>query len=475
MRRSQRAEIRGQRRRAASRRRTRNRLIQRSRSLGFEPLEVRLPLAASVANGVATESMAWQGHNVEVQRGRWIIQIEHPPIDRDDQFYPGILSLGPQVQGTDARLHAAASQVGRRISSVGHYVFEFRGDVPPELAMEVFARTPGFQYAEPDFVLSTEVIPDDPEFPKLWGLNQTADHDIDAPEAWDRTTGASSVVVGVIDSGVDYSHEDLAANMWTNPVECPAGPGTCLANGVDDDGNGFIDDFYGWDFFNGDNDPFDDHSHGTHVAGTIAAVGNNATGVTGVSWNAEIMALKFIGASGSGPVSAAISAIEYATMMKRDHGVNIPVTNNSWGGGDFSQALKDAIDASGGQGMLFVAAAGNDAADTDITPHYPSAYDLSNVLSVAATTSSDELSSFSNSGAVSVDLAAPDHRSIARFRGTNTATRVAPRWHHRTSPVSRPSPGALRRTPRSRTYAKRSCPVSIQSPRCRAQASRADG
>jgi subtilisin family serine protease len=334
MRRNQQGSTRRPRRRITNRSGIRRRDKARSRSLGFEPLEVRLPLAGGVATDITSDSMAWQGHEVEVQRGGWIVQV-----DRSEQSYPDILPLGPQVHGTDARMHAAAAQIGRRISSAGHYAFQFRHELPSELALEAFSRTPGFRYAEPDFVLSTSVIPDDPEFPKLWGLDQSADHDIDAPEAWDRTTGASSVVVGVIDSGVDYTHQDLAANLWTNPVECPAGPGTCLADGVDDDGNGFIDDFYGWDFFNGDNDPFDDHSHGTHVAGTVAAVGNNATGVTGVSWNAEIMALKFIGAGGSGPVSAAISAIEYATMMKRDHGVNIPITNNSWGGGDFSQAL----------------------------------------------------------------------------------------------------------------------------------------
>ena len=417
MRRSRRAEIRGQRRRAASRRRPRSGVKDRSRSLGFEPLEVRLPLAVGVATDVTTESMQWQGQNVEVQRGGWIVQIdpaqiapaqiEPAQIEPDDQSYPRILQLGPQVQGTDARLHAAASQVGRRISSAGQYVFQFRRDVPPELAMEVFARTPGIEYAEPDFVVSTDGVPDDPEFPSLWGLDNGNDFDIDAPEAWDLTTGSSSVVVGVIDSGVDYTHEDLAANMWTNPVECPAGPGTCLEDGIDDDGNGFVDDFYGWDFVNGDNDPFDDHSHGTHVAGTVAAAGNNATGVTGVNWNAQIMALKFIGSSGSGPVSAAIAAIEYATMMKRDHGVNIPITNNSWGSNSFSQALKDAINASGQEGMLFVAAAGNDASNTDATPHYPSSYDLGNVVSVASTTSSGGLSSFSNWGLKSVDLGAP--------------------------------------------------------------------
>ena len=280
-------------------------------------------------------------------------------------------------------------------------------ELAPARVLNALSMTPGFRYAEPNFVVSVDVVPNDPEYSQLWGLNDVDDDDIDAPQAWDLTTGSSNIVVGVIDTGVDYTHEDLAANMWTNPVECPAGVGTCIEDGVDNDSNGFIDDFYGWDFVNDDNDPFDDNSHGTHVAGTIAAVGNNGTGVVGVNWNAQIMALKFLAASGSGSTADAIEAIEYATMMKRDHGVNIRVTNNSWGGGGFSQGLKDAIDASGQQGMLFIAAAGNSSSNNDTTPHYPSSYDLGNIIAVASTDSADGLSSFSNTGLTSVDLGAP--------------------------------------------------------------------
>ena len=169
--------------------------------------------------------------------------------------------------------------------------------------------------------------------------------DISAVEAWDITTGSSSVLVAVIDEGIQITHPDLAANIWLNP-------GEIVGNGIDDDGNGFIDDINGWDFFNNDNSVFDGASddHGTHVAGTIGAVGNNGTGVTGVNWNVTIMALKFLGPTG-GSTSDAISAIEYAA----DKGVR--VTSNSWGGGGFSQALKDAIDACD---CIFVAAAGND-------------------------------------------------------------------------------------------------------------------
>src|SRR3989442_13327689 len=187
------------------------------------------------------------------------------------------------------------------------------------------------RFTEPDFVLTASVAPNDPYFTggSLWGLNNTGqsggtvDADIDAPEAWDVARGDGSVVVGIIDSGVDYNHPDLAANVWTNPGEIPG-------DGRDNDGNGYVDDVHGWDFFNHDNDPMDDNGHGTHVAGTIAASGNNGTGVVGVNWNAKVLPLKFMGAGGSGYLSDAVAAINYATNL-RTRGVNIRVTNNSWG------------------------------------------------------------------------------------------------------------------------------------------------
>jgi subtilisin family serine protease len=202
------------------------------------------------------------------------------------------------------------------------------------------------------------------------------------------------VVVAVIDTGVDYNHQDLSANIWTNPGEIPG-------NGLDDDGNGFIDDVRGWDFNGNDNDPFDDNSHGTHVAGTIAAVGNNEYGVVGVNWTAQIMPIKFINANGSGTVADAIEAIQYATMM------GARITNNSWGGAGFSQALKDAIVAADAAGVLFVAAAGNDGENNDILPFYPASFDVPNIIGAAATDHFDDLAGFSNYGSSSVDLGAP--------------------------------------------------------------------
>jgi hypothetical protein len=277
------------------------------------------------------------------------------------------------------------------------------------------------EYAEPDYRVSiASNFPDDPRFEELWGLHNTGQTggspgaDINATGAWDLTTGDREVIVAVIDTGVDYTHEDLAGNMWANPGE--------VVNGVDDDGNGYVDDVHGINAVLGTGDPFDDHRHGTHVAGTIGAVGNNGVGVAGVSWDVRIMALKFLDASGDGFVSDAIECLEYAAAMKTEHGVNLKLSSNSWSGGGFSQALRDAIDATGQAGMLFVAAAGNDYLnDNDSSPVYPSSYDLPSVVSVAATDHNDDLAWFSNFGRSSVDLGAPGVDILSSVPGNGYA------------------------------------------------------
>lgn len=272
------------------------------------------------------------------------------------------------------------------------------------------------EYVEPNYLVQVQVLPNDPSFGSLWGLHNTGqsggvpDADIDAPEAWDVHTDASGIVVAVIDTGVDWDHPDLASNMWTNPGEVPG-------NGVDDDGNGFTDDVYGWDFVNNDSNPDDDQSHGTHCAGTIAAIGNNGTGVSGVTWNAKIMALKFLNSSGSGYTSAAISCVQYAIA----NGANI--MSNSWGGGGYSQALSDAITAANNAGILFVAAAGNSNSNNDVSPHYPSNYPQDNVISVAATDRYDNRSSFSSYGLTSVDLGAPGSSILSTVPGGGYGTK----------------------------------------------------
>jgi subtilisin family serine protease len=271
-----------------------------------------------------------------------------------------------------------------------------------EEALQNFNGTEGILYAQPNYEVKTDsTFPDDTRFNDLWGMHNTGqtggtvDADIDAPEAWDVSTGSSEIIVAVIDTGVDYTHPDLAGNMWTNEPELNGSPG------VDDDGNGYVDDIYGYDFYNNDGNPMDDHFHGTHCAGTIGAIGNNGQGVTGVCWDVRIMALKFLNSAGSGSSSDAINCIEYSVLMGAD------LSSNSWGGGGYNQGLKDAIDAAGEAGMLFVAAAGNDHQDNDIHPHYPSSFTSSSLISVMATDKYDNRSDFSNYGFTSVDLGAP--------------------------------------------------------------------
>lgn len=299
------------------------------------------------------------------------------------------------------------------------YLLEFPASIDVWGMVARYKNNPLVQFAEPNFVYSLDLLPNDPEFSKLWGLHDTGQfggslgNDIDAPQAWDIMRNSSAIVVGVIDTGVNYNHPDLAANMWRNPGEVPN-------NNIDDDHNGLVDDYYGYDFstclrFNAigvcnqtkprDGDPIDDTGHGTHVAGTIGAVGNNNLGVTGVSWNARIMAIKALTPVG-GLTSDLIDAVNYATTM------NVKLTSNSWGGGGFSQSLYDAIQAARDADALFIAAAGNGGSDgigdnNDASPHYPSSYNLQNIIAVAATDFEDSLTSFSNFGATSVDLAAP--------------------------------------------------------------------
>ncbi len=272
-----------------------------------------------------------------------------------------------------------------------------------EEAVAAYKKDPNIAYAEPNYLYYAQAIPDDTEFSNLWGLDNASDTDINAPEAWDITTGAPNVVVAVIDSGIDYNHGDLAANMWVNVDEANGLPN------VDDDGNNFVDDIHGYDFYNDDGDPMDDADHGTHVAGTIAAVGNNGIGVTGVSWEAKLIACKFLGSNGTGPVSAAINCLDYIEALKVG-GENIVVTNNSWGGDTFSQALYDAAAKHLDAGILFIAAAGNgiiDGTNNDSAPIYPASFDLPNIVSVAATDDTDTLARFSNYGRRTVHVAAP--------------------------------------------------------------------
>lgn len=297
----------------------------------------------------------------------------------------------------------------------GLYELQLSQGMSVEGALAVFQADTRVATAEANYRLMLERIPNDPRFSSMYGLNNTAqtggtnDADIDAPEAWNINTGTRRTIVAVIDTGVDYNHQDLAANMWRNA-------GEIAGDGIDNDGNGYADDIYGYDFANNDADPFDDQGHGTHVAGTIGAVGNNGIGTTGVNWNTRIMALKFLAADGSGSTAGAISALNYAVRM----GANL--SNNSWGGGGSSSLLSQAIGNARTAGHIFVAAAGNSGQNNDLTPNYPSNYSFDNVVAVAATDSRDALASFSCYGATTVDIAAPGVGILSTLPGNTYGT-----------------------------------------------------
>jgi subtilisin family serine protease len=321
----------------------------------------------------------------------------------------------------------------------------FRIQLPKELkvgdALSTLTVDPNIEFVEPNYIYQLDVIPNDPRFSELWGLHNTgqtggtADADIDAPEAWDLEQGDPDVIVAVTDTGVDYNHEDLRDNMWVNTGETPG-------DNIDNDGNGYRDDIHGYDFIDNDSDPMDYHNHGTHVAGTIGAVGNNNIGVVGVNWNTRIMALKIFkplecGGVQVGNISNAADSAEaiiYAAMN------NAKVINASWGGTRESLTIKTAIEFANLRSVLFVAAAGNDGTDNDTAPHYPANYgapphNLPNVIAVAATDHNDDLATFpggkgSNFGDVSVHLGAPGKDILStvigddykKFMGTSMAS-----------------------------------------------------
>ena len=272
-------------------------------------------------------------------------------------------------------------------------------------AIEKLKSMPEVEYAEPNWIYSHFATSNDTYFTNnsLWGMSAAGNQfGTQASSAWGAgKLGSSTVYVGIIDEGYMYDHEDLADNAGTNP-------GEIAGNRVDDDGNGLVDDVYGWDFDGNNNTVFDGtgDDHGTHVAGTIGGVGGNGKGVAGVVWNVKLLSAKFLGSRG-GTTSNAIKAVDYFTDLKQNQGINIVATNNSWGGGGYSQALKDAIDRADAAGILFIAAAGNSGTDNDASASYPSNYDSPNVIAVASITSSGGLSSFSQYGATTVDIGAP--------------------------------------------------------------------
>ena len=310
------------------------------------------------------------------------------------------------------------SQIGANVLEEFPEIGWQRVKIPANLkfdkALSLYKSNREVEYVQPNFYYHLLNTPNDSQFGTLYGMQK-----ISAPLAWDLTTGSSAVVVADIDTGLKYTHEDLAANAWRNPGEIPN-------NNIDDDGNGFVDDYYGYDFFYNDSDPIDDAGgHGTHTAGTIGAVGNNNLGVTGVNWNVKIMAIKIYSPNGADSTSAMlVNAYNYIRMMK-NRGVNIRVTNNSYGGcGEacgYDQATKDALDAMSNAGILNVFAAGNSNQNNDAAPFYPASYASPNLLAVAASDQNDNKASFSSYGATSVDVAAPGVGVLSTYNSSNTS------------------------------------------------------
>jgi subtilisin family serine protease len=377
-------------------------------------LKLAIAVMAALAAVAGAPEAAAQGRSPQALASLMNNSYSHVPGEMLVQFRRGASEADKErAFGRVAALHV--EDVVR-----GTERFDGGGDLelvrlPPGLALAAAIRgievDPAVGFAEPNWIYRHTVTSNDPYYTNgsLWGMYGDAfapsnAFGSQAAEAWKKgVTCDAAVYVGIIDEGVMITHPDLAANIGTNP-------GEIAGNGIDDDGNGYVDDVHGWDFDGRNNTVYDgtQDDHGTHVAGTIGAVGGNALGVAGVCWNVKMIVAKFLGRAG-GTTANAIKAVDYMTDLKTRpvNKLNIVATNNSWGGGGYSQGLKDAIERANAANILFVAAAGNSGVNTDASPHYPSSYTNANIISVAAITSTGALASWSNYGATSVDLGAP--------------------------------------------------------------------
>lgn len=356
-------------------------------------------------------------------------------VRRPAHYVPGEVLVKFRDEASSSRITSLNVDMGAKelsalsMNAAVVHQYKLDGALSVEEAVLKYQSNPAVEYAEPNYLYQLQALPNDAQFGTLWGLHNTgqtvngtagrADADIDAPEAWDISTGSSNVTIAVIDSGIAYDHPDLAPNIWRNS-------GEIAGDGVDNDNNGLVDDVHGWDFLMNDNDPMDpvdlnpggNGGHGTHVAGTIAGTGNNGTGITGVMWTARLMALKAGGVDRSLSTAGIISAIQYAIAK------GARVINASFIGPECSLVFYDAVRAANDAGVLFVAAAGNGGDDgigddNDSTPNFPSNFSapsvcagqqtaaLANVIAVAATDQNDQLTTFSNFGATTVQVAAP--------------------------------------------------------------------
>lgn len=373
---------------------------------------MRRILSVAIGLGLAGAVLLLSPWQIAAQRGS---RFERETVNgREVVAREVLVKFRQQPLASDiAQLRAAGDAEDLRpVGRAGAFLLRSRSRSAAALAA-AFARRPDVLYAEPNFIVHTVSEPNDPRFPELWGLRNIGQAiggfpgisgaDIHVVPAWNITLGSTFNVVAVIDTGIDYTHPDLAANMWSAPtaftVTVGGSPITCAAG------------THGFNAISRTCNPMDDQDHGTHVAGTIGATGDNGMGVVGINWTTRLMAIKFIDATGNGTTGDAIDAVEFAIAVKQRFAAtgdaNIRVLSNSWGGSDFSQALLDEVNAANDANMLFVAGAGNDSFDNDALPFYPASFDAPNVVSVTATDNTDSMAWFSNYGASSVDLGAP--------------------------------------------------------------------
>jgi len=334
------------------------------------------------------------------------------------RFRPGVTEAA--IKQITARLNDEVEDQIEAVSGL-ESIDDLDDDV--DAAVAEYRALPEVEYAEKNYQIELDhagggfkhLHPEDPRFVDQWALANDGQNggkegaDINAMRAWSETTGSDEVVVAVLDSGVDYNHEDLANNIWSRRANLDP---------YEDADLGVVDDEHGYNAVDNDGDPFDENGHGTHCAGIIGAEGGNSIGVTGVNWKVRIMPLKFMNAGGFGTTKDAIEAINYAIARKRD-GVNVRVINASWGSTQRSRALEDVIRKANDEGILFVAASGNSSTNNDRQPHYPSSYNLPNVVSVAALDRNDQLAQFSNYGVRSVHIAAPGKDILSTWLGND--------------------------------------------------------
>jgi subtilisin family serine protease len=386
-------------------------------AMGWICLVNRLLIAVCLVLATGFTAPSWAQGRSELALSA-LDRAEHVPDELLVQYRHG----ASDSDKTAARGRVGAVHVELIVSERWRQDFDFKGDLelvrlPPGIGIAAAVRgleiDPAIEFAEPNWVYHHTATSNDPYYTNgsMWGMygdgtSPANQYGSQAGEAWaGGHTGSREVYVGIIDEGVMYTHEDLLANIWTNPFDA--------VDGKDNDGNGYVDDIHGWDFAGNNNSTYDgaQDDHGTHVAGTIGAVGGNGMGVAGVNWNVTLITAKFLGSRG-GTTANAIKAVDYITDLKTRHNLNIVATNNSWGGGGYSSGLYQAIGRANVEDILFVAAAGNGGSDgvgdnIDETPFYPASYDKPNVISVAAITSNGARADFSNYGVTSVDLGAP--------------------------------------------------------------------